>query len=470
MSLAIISHRNKVIKSCQSVANLNFYINQCVLTEQFLSRRVIFVFHLLHSLFVLFRLISRFRASAINTHWKRMFTQLMKGCLMLLSSAPNIFIFKKIFSRPPTHNAFNVSLACRFLFLGMIGPLLVLSYFHIHENINQRQALNMDGLKKDCANFIDVRNMALLAEQIVGQNLVFRFFYIVHADKGFVVKGIYNTKIFNLCFVLLTCTYTMYTYLPYFIASSLKDEYPDNTVKGRICLGHRLNWDLKDTKNTLNVYIKPRVMIITFVMISVFFNCYLCGYKARQFIKQFCPNQQTFASIGGPYRRNILTHKELFVCHVFVLIHVFLDNVFIFFFYFCQDIVGYQNVFNLHVIWCAIADVFMIIVLPSLTILKCLEDYPELWIPVDIKPAPFYMSSFKMIPRPDPSEAIWRKDCRLKSLQKRNLRVPKKRPHRLQMLRVFPVIFEESEEKLKNLKRKDHSDSLMPTMPDVDIV
>ena len=35
-------------------------------------------------------------------------------------------------------------------------------------------------------------------------------------------------------------------------------DYPGNTVKGRICLGQRLDWDRDTTKETSDIYIKPR--------------------------------------------------------------------------------------------------------------------------------------------------------------------------------------------------------------------
>ena len=38
-------------------------------------------------------------------------------------------------------------------------------------------------------------------------------------------------------------------------------EYPKNTVRGRVCLGLRLDWDLNSTKETSDIYVKPRLAI-----------------------------------------------------------------------------------------------------------------------------------------------------------------------------------------------------------------
>ena len=53
------------------------------------------------------------------------------------------------------------------------------------------------------------------------------------------------------------------TYIPWldFLFSWIKlffKDYPANTARGRVCLGLRLNWDQDTTKETSDIYIKPR--------------------------------------------------------------------------------------------------------------------------------------------------------------------------------------------------------------------
>ena len=78
----------------------------------------------------------------------------------------------------------------------------------------------------------------------------------------------------------------------------ISDEYPQNTVKGRICLGQRLDWDKDNSKETSDIYIKPRLIILALVLCSLFLTFYLFIYKARKFIKGFCVAQKSFASIA----------------------------------------------------------------------------------------------------------------------------------------------------------------------------
>ena len=54
------------------------------------------------------------------------------------------------------------------------------------------------------ARFMEVRNMYLIAEEIIGNNIMFRFFIIVHAEKGFVSSGVYNSKFLKIFFLIWT--------------------------------------------------------------------------------------------------------------------------------------------------------------------------------------------------------------------------------------------------------------------------
>ena len=42
-------------------------------------------------------------------------------------------------------------------------------------------------------------------------------------------------------------------------------DYPKNTVRGRVCLGLRLDWDLNSTKETSDIYVKPRSFHTSFL-------------------------------------------------------------------------------------------------------------------------------------------------------------------------------------------------------------
>ena len=46
--------------------------------------------------------------------------------------------------------------------------------------------------------------------------------------------------------------------VPYAKLNFIYQNYPRNTVRGRICLGLRLDWDVDRKKETSDIYIKPR--------------------------------------------------------------------------------------------------------------------------------------------------------------------------------------------------------------------
>jgi hypothetical protein len=140
----------------------------------------------------------------------------------------------------------------------------------------------------------------LVAQQAIANNIVFRFFVIVYADKGFVSTDCFNSKFLKFLFIGYSFFFSTYSYLPWMTSTTIADNYPENTVKGRICLGLRLDWDKDDSKETSDVYLKPRLIVIDVFCIFIF--------KAKRFMRGFCLAQNSFAAIGGKQRR-IRSHR-----------------------------------------------------------------------------------------------------------------------------------------------------------------
>ena len=224
----------------------------------------------------------------------------------------NLILCLKILKRPNLYNIFNISLACLLGFHGIVGPLLVHLYVAVIENhsSNNEEESGMFDKRFVCARFQELRIIVLVAQQVVANNIMFRFFVIVHADKGFVSKSLYNSQFLKFCFGGYTLFFSIYSFVQYLTSTMISDDYPENTVKGRICLGLRLDWDKDNSKETSDIYIKPRLIILAVVLCSLFLTFYLFIYKAQKFIKGFCVAQKSFASIGGKRRRNLLTFQE----------------------------------------------------------------------------------------------------------------------------------------------------------------
>ena len=127
------------------------------------------------------------------------------------------------------------------------------------------------------------------------------------------------------------------------VTKKIQQNYPRNTVRGRICLGLRLDWDIDQKKETSDIYIKPRcrrwwwwwmVMLfpsgplcwlwrwvgpyifvssleskslfkknLVFRILWIFFAISShdtnTNTRVRSFVKSFCQANRTHASIGG---------------------------------------------------------------------------------------------------------------------------------------------------------------------------
>ena len=58
--------------------------------------------------------------------------------------------------------------------------------------------------------------------------IYFRFFLIVHAERGFIENGVFNHTLFNLSFTIMTVMFGLFGYLPYVIGGIVKPDYPSN--------------------------------------------------------------------------------------------------------------------------------------------------------------------------------------------------------------------------------------------------
>ena len=331
----------------------------------------------------------------------------LKVCLIIIASSFNLPIAFRIFVRRSVQNIFNVSLACLFGILGIISPLLIHLYLKIFENQQiDAHDKNIEEARFDCARFTEVRNIYLMAEQIMGNNIIFRYFFIVHAHRGFITSGVYNSRLAMFAFLIYTIVQATYAFLPWLTASALDKNYPENTVKGRICLGLRLDWDKDRTKETSDVYIKPRLIVVVLTVITLIWTEYKCGYKARLFMRKFCLNQRSFASIGGTRRRNILTQLELCKYHGVIFFYLIAESLLFLWFNFYQDQIGSENVFLINFIFMAVIDSFNIIIRPVMILYTSLVTYPELWSNVEHKSQKFFMTDIKLIPRNPTMEKI----------------------------------------------------------------
>ena len=69
-------------------------------------------------------------------------------------------------------------------------------------------------------NFSWLSNFALVFHNVNR----FRFFLIVHAERGFIEKGVFNHRLFNSSFTIMTVMFGLFGYLPYIIGGIFKSD------------------------------------------------------------------------------------------------------------------------------------------------------------------------------------------------------------------------------------------------------
>ena len=99
---------------------------------------------------------------------------------------PNLLILFKITTRPILHSLFNVSLSPMLAAFAIFGPILAAFYFKLM--MVERSAWN-------CSRFMEARTVIHQSLINITLNLLCRFFYILHAEKGLLVRlGVDNLE------------------------------------------------------------------------------------------------------------------------------------------------------------------------------------------------------------------------------------------------------------------------------------
>ena len=103
---------------------------------------------------------------------------------------PNMFILYKLCTRPIIRTIFSISLGSMLAIFSVFGPILVT--FHFTIIFEERNDFS-------CARFMEVRTVVLESLKIVFFDVLFRFFFIVHAEKGLLVGITFYLPVF-MCF------------------------------------------------------------------------------------------------------------------------------------------------------------------------------------------------------------------------------------------------------------------------------
>ena len=115
----------------------------------------------------------------------------------------NFTMAYKIFSRKKMRNLFNTSLAFMFLLSSVLGPVAFFTFYKTYnKNLGNKTAEDLEDLQSSCQLFHNIHIISNTATIVVEANFYFRYFIIVHAEKGFVENGMIKTKMFKMIFIM----------------------------------------------------------------------------------------------------------------------------------------------------------------------------------------------------------------------------------------------------------------------------
>jgi hypothetical protein len=117
------------------------------------------------------------------------------------------------------------------------------------------------------------------------------------------------------------------------------------------------------------------------------------------------PANRTHASIGGRYRRNLLTFDELSKFYTFLILFYLFDSIIILIFYKTQDMITQDNVFLIYHAVSISFDLLCVIILPTYILCKSRTDFPVLWSNYSPKSIKFYTTKAVYVPRREGKQA-----------------------------------------------------------------
>ena len=304
---------------------------------------------------------------------------LIKIICTLLVFIPNLILAYKIVTRPHIRSIFNSSLVCFFSISGIFGPFLYSSTIDITNRIlNYDSDYDLEEWIATCSRYLGVKHLLAESLKIITSNIMFRFFYIVYAHRGLVSKGMMNTKLFKICFVVLTLALTFSGFFSYRLSKAHDKEYPQNTIVGRICLNLRLDWDKTDSKKSQDIYIKIQLLVAALTISWGSLYAYMIR-RVRIFLPRMCINNTNHACFGGKYRRNILTFNELSLYFFFIISQFVIGFFLIFILYGIQDTITQDGVFMTYFGYTTLFFTFHLIIIPTTILFRSRTNYPIIW-------------------------------------------------------------------------------------------
>ena len=213
-----------------------------------------------------------------------------------------------------------------------------------------------------------------------------------YADRGLVVNGYPNLVLFNQLHWLIFGTMISYSYGVFPLVKQLKEDFPQNCIKGQICM--KIDFQIDETN------LKQRVVGIIAPMVILSFN-----WRFKKSLSSYTKGKNlrmnTVAQFGGKYQRNLLTAHQTWSYYSKFTAFIIADNALIVVFQIFRNKLDKEIQFIIHnMFWVLILNCFFSVYIPVKHLLLSKEDLPSLWSEVKhVKPSKFYVREYKLIPR-----------------------------------------------------------------------
>ena len=212
------------------------------------------------------------------------------------------------------------------------------------------------------------------------------------SDRGLVLNGYPNLKIFNYLYWLSFLTLTINAFLIFPLSKLLKENFPENSAKGQVCSRIEFHMDETNLQQRLFIFLTPMLMTI----FNLRFKKVVLSYTQSQNLKQ-----KSFSQFGGKHQRNIFTAQHTSSYFFVSSFFIFLENFLIIAFQKYPEYIDNDSQFFLHnIIWFVFIDCFFGLYVPLKHLKQSRQYMPRLWLDEKtIEATHFYVRELEMIPR-----------------------------------------------------------------------
>ena len=106
-------------------------------------------------------------------------------------------------------------------------------------------------------------NIIFLNKEFFKPKIRYRFILVKYSERGLVYKGQPNLQLLNILFWVFFTTMVTYGYRVFPLSQQLKGEFPQNSIKGQICLKNDFSLDEMNSKQRVNMIMFPLVITKT---------------------------------------------------------------------------------------------------------------------------------------------------------------------------------------------------------------